>query len=414
MNTKVSNILYKNNSENQKDTEIVLTLDAVKKDLKKSLNPILRDILRIQKEIYTAAANEVIKRPALISRYDARCGEVVPIISQGTINIIQGKTGTHKSRLAELFCSLFLMNKLTCDTDFLEFQNEIGVTVVYIDTERGIKEQLPEAIQRIRIKAGYNRNSEVPNFHSFSIAKQERSNRLDAVKEILGHVQSQSKKPLFVVLDVVTDCVSSFNNETESLKLFDTLGNFADDYNATFLLLIHENPASEKARGHTGTEGQNKASTIIQIGYNCAEEENNDLMKLKFIKTRSSGRPNPIFIQYSKQVHGLVLADAETVKKQNELKKSVFANDLVIDFLESLLVEPIEAKKVYKKLELEFKLNDRIIINKISELINSKVIFDNTNGKKCFLERGKKAKDKRKIYLSLEPIDKIIQPEILN
>jgi len=402
------------NAEKSKlSSEIKPLLRAdIAKDFEKNQNPILAQLLKIQRQIIDSAAHDVVKRPALLSRYDARCGEVVPIISQGTINIIQGKTGTHKSRLAELFCSLFLMNKLTCDTDFLEFQNEIGVTVVYIDTERGIKEQFPEAIQRMRVKAGFHKTYEITNFHTHSISKCDRTVRLNAVKEILSYVQSQSKNPLFVVLDVVTDCVSSFNNETESLKLFDTLGNFADDYDATFLILIHENPASEKARGHTGTEGQNKASTIIQIGYN-SEEENSDLMKLKFIKTRSSGRPNPIYIQYSKEAHGLVLADAETVKQHTDRKKRNFANDLVIDFLEFLLIEPIEKGEVYKKLEEEFKVSERAATNKVSELIeDSELIFRDSKGRECKLTREKDTKDKRRIFFSLTPIETEVQTEI--
>ena len=405
--------LHQNDENNKLSSEIEPLLRTdIAKDFEKNQNPILAQLLKIQRQIIDSAAHDVVKRPALLSRYDARCGEVVPIISQGTVNIIQGKTGTHKSRLAELFCSLFLMNKLTCNTDFLEFINEIGVTVVYIDTERGIKEQFPEAIQRMRVKAGFHKTYEITNFHTHSISKCDRTERLNAVKEILSYVQSQSKNPLFVVLDVVTDCVSSFNNETESLKLFDTLGNFADDYDATFLILIHENPASEKARGHTGTEGQNKASTIIQIGYNSPDEENSDLMKLKFIKTRSSGRPNPIYIQYSKEAHGLVLADAETVKQHTEAKKKVFDTDLVKDFLENLLLEPIQVKLVYEKLAEEFSVHNRAAIDKVSELIKEQSIFQNTEGRDCFLTREKIPKRNNSLCLKLVPIVAEIQTEI--
>ena len=400
----------KYNSENEANN--LLSVEALHKDFEKNQSPLLVELLKYDRLLTNIASQEVVKRTPVISRFDARCDENVPIISQSTINIIQGKSGTHKSRLAELFCSLLLAHHLTCDTDFLEFFNEIPVTVVYIDTERDFQEQYPAAIQRIRKNAGFDHKSKLTNFFPISIKKFSRSERLPAVNEWLNYAKSLSDKPLFVVLDVVTDCVSSFNNEKESLELFDTLGNFADDHNATFLICIHENPASEKARGHTGTEGQNKASTIIQIGYNSPEEENSDLMKLKFIKTRSSGRPNPIFIKYSKQAHGLILADAEEVKQQIESKKRKFDTDLVKDFLENLLTEPLESKEVYKKLEDEFKVNDRAVINKITELIEDKTIFYDCKGRECFIMREKSPKDKRQLLISLVPAVSEVQTEI--
>ncbi len=399
-----------NNAEKIKDNSF--TVNELQKDFDKNQSAILSNLLKYNRQIIDAAKQDVIRRPALVSRYDAKNGDIVPIISQGTINIIQGKTGTHKSRLAELFCSLFLMNQSTCNTDFLEFEAaNFPVSVVYIDTERGITDEFPVTVQRIREKAGYDKTFDVDNFYPVSIAKYERMERIDAVKQWLQHIQRQTALPLFVILDVVTDCVASFNNDRDSLKLFDDLRNFADDCNATFLILIHENPFSDKARGHTGTEGQNKASTILQIGFNSDSEES-DLLKIRFLKTRNIGKPNPIFLQYSKEVHGLVLANEDLVRQQTEEKRKAFDTTFVKEHLESLLIEPKMVKKIYDDLMKTFNKGQRTVTDKVTEIIEHKVILYDKDGKACLLEREQDPKHKNRLLLKLQPIQDDTQTTI--
>jgi hypothetical protein len=106
---------------------------------------------------------------------------------------------------------------------------------------------------------------------------------------------------LLVILDVVTDCVKSFNNDADALSLFDYIGNLCEDHGTAFLLLLHENPgAGEKARGHVGTEALNKANTQIQIGYERKRKrEDSQLIKLKFLKCRNGAKPSPVYFQFS-------------------------------------------------------------------------------------------------------------------
>ena len=400
--TKVKNPIENGKENVEKIKDNSLSVNELHEDFDNHQDGVLKDLLKYNRQILDAAAKDVIRRPALINRYDAKNGDFVPIISQGTINIIQGKTGTHKSRLAELFCSLFLMNLSTCNTDFLEFMAaNFPVAVVYIDTERGMTDEFPVTVQRIREKAGYDKTFEVGNFYPISIAKCERTERVSAVKSWLKHVQSQTSLPLFVILDVVTDCVASFNNDKDSLKLFDDLRNFADDYDATFLILIHENPFSDKARGHTGTEGQNKASTILQIGFN-SESDDNDLLKIRFLKTRNIAKPNPIFLQYSKEANGLVLASDELVRQQTEEKKKAFDTSFVKEHLENLLTEPKTVKEIYEDLMKTFTKSQRTVTDKVTEIIEQKVILYDKDGKACLLVREPDPKHKNKLLLKLQ------------
>ncbi|MBL7815208.1 MAG: AAA family ATPase [Saprospiraceae bacterium] len=413
--TKVQKTPEIGKAYNEKNETKSLTVNDIQESFNENQSPILAKLLKCYDLIIEAANQDVVRRKPLISRYDSKNDDIVPIILQGTINIVQGKTGTHKSRFAELLCSLFLVNAATCNTDFLEFISALfPVAVVYIDTERGMKDEFPLTVQRIREKAGFDKTFKIDNFYPISIAKAERHERVEAVKQWLEYVQGQTSLPLFVVLDVVTDCVVSFNNDKDSLKLFDDLRNFADDCNATFLLLIHENPFSDKARGHTGTEGQNKASTIIQIGFN-SDNDDNDLMKLRFLKTRNIAKPNPIFLEYSKEAQGLVLANEDMVKQQIENKRKAFDTDLVIEYLEQLLTDPKESKEVssiQEKIAAKFKKGIRAAQDKLLDIINQEYILRDLEGEECKITREKDPKDKRRLLLKLALLNTNIQTEL--
>jgi hypothetical protein len=267
-----------------------------------------------------AASKDIELLPALISRFDSKNNDIVPIIEQGTVNTVQGKHGSHKSRLVENFCSMLLAKKNT-EFKFLGFtgNKHLDVAVLYLDTERPIKTQFPLALQRIRKHAGFDRFESIPNFYYNSIMKVKRAQRLLAVKLCIEKTRLKTSLPLFVILDVVTDCVESFNNEAQSMGLFDELAIYCDNHNATFLIVLHENPGSEKGRGHTGTEAANKSSTVIQIGY--LDRKKSDTIQIAYLKNRSSAPPPLIYVSYDKEINNLVLMESEELAAAQEYNK---------------------------------------------------------------------------------------------
>jgi hypothetical protein len=389
--------------------------DNIENDLPISNNPkkqqMLSDLIATRQRINDVAGQDVVLSEPIVSLAIDGTPAKVGIFYKGTINILQGKTGTHKSRIAELFVSLILQND-ACNTDFIGFRvNYNDLIAVYIDTERNLNEAVPLTIQNIREKAGYHKTSDIDNFYATSIKKFSRADRLEAVKVWLEYIRSITDKPIFAVLDVVTDCVLNYNDSGDTLLLFDFLGNMCDDCNATFLLLIHENPASEKARGHTGTEGGHKSDVQLQIGWNG---DDTDILKLRFLKTRRSAKPQPIYLKYSDLAKGLVLADPDEVKKQNEVRKKSFDIDLVKEHIENYLSEqPKLLSEILEKLKIDFDRNDRDLAETITGLVDEKVIFYDSEGRVCHLEKAKGDKDKRKLMLVLTPIQKVQQLEII-
>lgn len=401
--TKVQNFSQFSNENNDNFQNKSLEINDLENEfVNENDKPIFQKVLNMEKNLLENSASEVLSPTPIFTRFDPKTGQDVTIIQQGTINILQGKTGTFKSSISEYFVSILLANANAKNT--LGFRVTADCAVSYIDTERSVKDEFPLAIQRMREKAGFPKTYNVPNFFPMSIARAEREERVEYSKACLQIVRERTDKPIFAVLDVVTDCVSSFNNEKETMKLFDELRNFCDEFGATFLLVIHENPSSEKARGHTGTEGQNKASTVMQISLN-SDDEDNELVKLKFLKMRNAHRIDSIYMCYSNVEKGLVLADDESVKREIEKQKKGLDLKCIVDFLEKILKDDAkEVSVIYTELSNEFNRDKRVFQNHIAEIIRQKYILYDQKGQPCTLDRVQGEQDKRKTFFTLVPL----------
>ena len=238
------------------------------------------------------------------------------VIFPHTINVIQGQAGVHKSRLAEIICAAFL-KRHDCNNELLGFKRnnfDANYTVIHVDTERNLTEQLPFALQSIQIKAGYIKTDHPANFAYISLLEIPRKERFSALDEYLNYIKSITNNPLFIVLDVSTDCIEDFNKTDKSMELIDLMNKAINEHNLIFLCLIHENPKSDKARGHFGTELMNKASTVMQVGFEKDSNQNDtDIIRVKYLKCRSTAKNTPFYIKYSPEEKGLVLADANEI-----------------------------------------------------------------------------------------------------
>jgi len=336
-----------------------------------------------------------------------------PVLKQGenavifphTINVIQGQAGVHKSRLAENICAAFL--KLNgCQNELLGFNRlnfNSAHTVVYVDTERNLSEQLPCALQSIQIKAGYNRTDHPSNYEYISLLQISRKERFAALNEYLNYIKKSTDNPLFIVLDVSTDCIEDFNKTDKSMELIDLMNMAINEHNVIFLCLIHENPKSDKARGHFGTELMNKASTVMQVGFEKdASQNDTEIIRVKYLKCRSTARHTPFYIKYSSEAKGLVLADASEVSGVINNRKHKASNEDMIEFIELYLGDGTILTRVelLDKLCKDFKASQRTIESRIAEIMISDIEIFNEKGQGCTLSKQTKEKA---VYYKLIP-----------
>lgn len=351
----------------------------------------------------------------LIKATDIKFSE--PVLRQGgnavifphTINVIQGQAGVHKSRLAENICSAFLKLK-GCDSQLLGFNslNDDGThTVVYVDTERNLTEQLPFALQSIQLNAGYNREDHPTNFEYISLLQINRKERFTALNDYLSYLKKTINNPLFIVLDVSTDCIEDFNKTDKSMELIDLMNMAINEHNVIFLCLIHENPNSDKARGHFGTELMNKASTVMQVGFEKdANQQNTDIIRVKYLKCRSTARHTPFHVKYCDKAKGLIMATIEDVSTVVNNRKHKAGNDEIIEHLQMYLGDGTSLKRIdlINKLCAEFSAGNRTIETRLKEIISEVSILKNDDQQNCLLNKYKEGKE---IFYKLERFDKI-------
>src|ERR1039458_7966868 len=304
------------NSDGKSKKKKYTSMKATKKQMEEESNPYLATVLQTQLELRRIKSKEISFSSPIIYQFEK------PLIYRNTLNVIQGKAGQHKSRLAETICSAILRFS-ECDNDLLQFEknSEIPFSVLYVDTERNLKEQFPYAIQEIERKSGFAKSENPENFYYISLLNIDRQARYQTLNDYLEHLRGKiTQQHLFIVLDVATDCISNFNHVDDSLKLIDMINISINNYDTTFLCIIHENPNGEKARGHLGTELLNKATTHLSISYDSDKSsDNSEIIKVKCLKIRVKKKPEPYFIKYDETSKGLVLAtDDEILRIKND------------------------------------------------------------------------------------------------
>lgn len=328
------------------------------------------------------------------------------VIFPNTINVIQGQAGVHKSRLAETICAALI--KLNgCTNPLLNFKrmsHEATETVVYVDTERNLSEQLPYSLQSLQLKAGYQMSDHPLNYHYVSLLEIDRKERFEALNEYLAHLRTQTSAPMFIVLDVSTDCIEDFNKTDKSMQLIDLMNLAINEHKATFLCLIHENPKSDKARGHFGTELMNKASTVIQVGFEKdASQNDTNIIRVKFLKCRNTEKFPPFYVKFCPDAKGLVSAlDSEVAEIVNNRKHKA-NNASIIEHLQLYLDDGSELARteLIDKLSTDFGAAVRTIETRLKEITEDGTIITNAKGENCILAKEKKVK---KIFYSLKPL----------
>lgn len=335
-----------------------------------------------------------------------------PVFYPHSIILVQGQTGVHKSRLAETICSALLKTK-DCANEYLGFtkeQVEEEYFVTYVDTERNLTEQLPYALQQMQMKAGYSMEAEPANYDFLSLLEVPRKDRFGTLEAFLKMKQQEVKNPQFIVLDVSTDCLEDFNKTEQSMQLIDLMNRLVNRFNVTFLCLIHENPNSDKARGHFGTELKNKASTAIQIAFEKdAAGNDTDLIRIKYIKMRNSKRFDPFYAKYCSDAKGLVMADSYEVADVFSKRKHKAGTRDVAEVLEAFLGDMVEVKKadILDHVIKQFKCSPRTAEDRLKELIEEQTIMLNYLGERCVLKKYKPEKSKEIHYYlnKLQPDD---------
>jgi hypothetical protein len=84
-------------------------------------------------------------------------------------------------------------------------------------------------------------------------------------REIIRYTIYNTPNVGLVVIDGIRDLMLDINNSTEATKLVGDLMQWTSEQNIHIQTVLHLNKGDDNARGHIGTELNNKAETVLQI-----------------------------------------------------------------------------------------------------------------------------------------------------
>lgn len=133
-------------------------------------------------------------------------------------------------------------------------------TILYIDTEQG-EPHCQKVLQRILCLAGLPKNADSDNLIMLGLRKYSPEMRLAIVEQAIGTIPNLG----LVIIDGIRDFMYDINSPNEATNIISKFMQWTDDRQIHIHTILHQNKNDEHARGHVGTELNNKAETIMQI-----------------------------------------------------------------------------------------------------------------------------------------------------
>ncbi len=284
-----------------------------------------------EQQAYRQAYSELLKSQSIInSLVDSVIEDDIPILTiddvhflwQGSITVIKGGIGQHKSRLAETMIFRLL---------------EAGKKIYLFDSERRMTKDLP------RIKANmkrYTKNWENLRILSFqNVPRQFRKKALiEYMEENSGDVSNS-----IIIIDILLDVMNDSNSLSESNILFDVLNSTMNVYNFSIVVVIHVGQTG-KALGHGGSEFERKCSVLIHT-----KSRGDGILELKFQKLRWQA---PV---------AQMLMTVDPTTKLLDVTNQVTPNEIIEEILIESLVNDSELKPkdIYDALNSELDITER-------------------------------------------------------
>lgn len=332
------------------------TEDEVK-ELQQNRNTVARDAEIVWEKVQNGYSEP---SPILFAEGDK------PIAYKNSIILIQGKSGVHKSRVASILTSLLIGVQKEHTIIGLNRNPTEDFSVLYVDTERNLMSQLPLAMRQILIDAGL--NDKVQHFDLsvcplINVRRPKRFSVLNSFVEEMKSHENLNGRHIVVVLDVITDCVTDFNQLGESYNLIDLMNSTINQEDVTFVCIIHENPGTDKARGHLGTELNNKASTIIQI----SESKHPGIYCIKIIKSRNTAKEFEIHVKFDPDTNNLILVN-DKLELSTAKERGI---ELLMKQLGKILVDETPKPELISALCSNLGLKSRQIDTKLKYIIDN-------------------------------------------
>ena len=151
--------------------------------------------------------------------------------------------------------------------------------VLYVDTEQSPHHCL-NVMERIMRMAGLPDDRDNENLEFLALRKYTPEQRIRIVEQAIYHTPNLG----LVVIDGIRDMVYDINSPSESTRIISKLMQWTDDRQIHIHTILHQNKGDENARGHIGTELNNKAETVLLVE---KDKSNGDISKVSAMHIRA-------------------------------------------------------------------------------------------------------------------------------
>ena len=132
--------------------------------------------------------------------------------------------------------------------------------ILYIDTEQE-RPHCQQVLRRILRLAGLPEERDPDNLVMLTLRKFPPDMRLAIVDHAIGTIPHLG----LVIIDGIRDLLYDINSPKEATDIISRFMQWTDDRQIHIHTILHQNKNDENARGHIGTELNNKAETVMQI-----------------------------------------------------------------------------------------------------------------------------------------------------
>ena len=133
-------------------------------------------------------------------------------------------------------------------------------TILYIDTEQG-NNHCQNVLHRILQLADLPKDKDADNLTMLALRKYSPEMRLAIVEQAIDSIPNLG----LVIIDGIRDFMYDINSPNEATNIISKFMQWTDDRQIHIHTILYQNKNDEHARGHIGTELNNKAETIMQV-----------------------------------------------------------------------------------------------------------------------------------------------------
>jgi hypothetical protein len=173
--------------------------------------------------------------------------------------------------------------------------NSEGHAVFYFDTEQS-HEDFDERVESVMNRIGLKREEKPECFYSVNCRSSSIAKNKDLILDVLEVAHKHHGGIHLITIDGLGDFVSSVNDEKECNDIVDFFLTLAQKYNTLVVVILHQNPKSDKTRGHLGSQLERKAESVLEI------KKREDAHSITAKLLRNADAFKPIYFRYDEEL----------------------------------------------------------------------------------------------------------------